>query len=412
MYLLTGKLKILIISDDNPFIASTAANNRFVALASGIQEKGAEVELVILNQSFFGRKKRGMPNEGCYHGIKYYHFLKSFVSVFCYRYLYNLYLGTICKNIEKTVNGKTYDYIWIRFSPKTIPIGTKLIDSKTGLKTIHDRNEYSWISLKNKSDLHTLYINSFLPRIDILAVISKSLCRYYQQYVKSDAKIIHLPMTVDFSRFENVNETKKHKKRYIAYCGTLNIKKDGVDILIRSFINIMHMFPDLHLFLVGNYSTKSEYHFFKNLVKKHDATNKVSFLGPISREEIPAFLSEAEILALARPASKQAEGGFPTKLGEYLATGKPVCVTSTGEIEHYLKNNESAFLATPGSVDSFTEALIRALTYKNATTIGEAGKHVALQNFDKSSVSNMFLDFLNRHKYNNFLSRSHNICKA
>ena len=50
---------------------------------------------------------------------------------------------------------------------------------------------------------------------------------------------------------------------------------------------------------------------------------------------------------MARPDSRQARGGFPTKLGEYLATGKPVCVTKVGEITVYLEDNVSAFLAEP-----------------------------------------------------------------
>ncbi len=59
------------------------------------------------------------------------------------------------------------------------------------------------------------------------------------------------------------------------------------------------------------------------------------------------------------PDSKQAQGGFPTKLGEYLATGNPVCATTVGEIPDYLVDGESVYFAVPGSVDSFADAMLR-----------------------------------------------------
>ena len=60
---------------------------------------------------------------------------------------------------------------------------------------------------------------------------------------------------------------------------------------------------------------------------------------------MPKYLCNAKLLALARPDSIQAQGGFPTKLGEYLATGRPVVVTKVGEIPDYLEDGVNAFLS-------------------------------------------------------------------
>ena len=104
----------------------------------------------------------------------------------------------------------------------------------------------------------------------------------------------------------------------------------------------------------------------------------------------------ANVLALARPDSHQAQGGFPTKLGEYLATGKPVCVTSVGEISDYLKDNISAFIAEPGNVDSFIDALNRVLcNAKHAEYVGLNGKIVAEKEFSIDIQSKRLATFLN-----------------
>ena len=86
----------------------------------------------------------------------------------------------------------------------------------------------------------------------------------------------------------------------------------------------------------------------------------------------------AEILVLPRPASYQAEGGFPTKLGEYLATANPVVATRVGEIPEYLYDKESVFFCNPDSIDSLTTSLKCVLDNKeNSRNVGLEGRKVA-----------------------------------
>ena len=100
-------------------------------------------------------------------------------------------------------------------------------------------------------------------------------------------------------------------------------------------------------------------------------------------------------MALSRPDSHQAQGGFPTKLGEYLATGNPVCVTSVGEIPDYLKDNLSAFMARPGDVDSFADALDRAVCDEtNAKKVGVNGRKVAEECFNDEIQAKKLSEFL------------------
>lgn len=112
----------------------------------------------------------------------------------------------------------------------------------------------------------------------------------------------------------------------------------------------------------------------EKIIQELGLTERVHFVGVLNREQIPPFLCQASLLALSRPDSHQAQGGFQTKLGEYLATGNPVCVTKIGEISDYLEDNISAFMADPGSVDSFADAMDRALRdLENARKVGLHG---------------------------------------
>lgn len=85
---------------------------------------------------------------------------------------------------------------------------------------------------------------------------------------------------------------------------------------------------------------------------------------------------------ISRPNSYQAQGGFPTKLGEYLVSSKPVIVTNVGEIPNYLQHQKSAFLIELGSAESIVIALKDAsLDYEKASNIGLEARKVAESQF-------------------------------
>lgn len=125
--------------------------------------------------------------------------------------------------------------------------------------------------------------------------------------------------------------------------------------------------------------------------------DKVIFVGKLKKEEVPQFLVNADLLLLDRPATKRSEGGFPTKLGEYLATGNPVVVTSVGEIPNYLEDGKSAFLAVPDSIESFKSKILEALSDENkAKQIGLNGKKIAETFFDYNVQAKIMNEFLRK----------------
>jgi glycosyltransferase involved in cell wall biosynthesis len=172
----------------------------------------------------------------------------------------------------------------------------------------------------------------------------------------------------------------------------MNDAKDGVSILINAFNSIKNKFPQYKVYLIGGWNYDTPTHL--NLIVDFDLQERVFWMKEYDRNKIPNIICNADLLVLPRPASKQAQGGFPTKLGEYLATGNPVCATSVGEIPNYLKDNESVFFAKPGSVESFAEAMDRALSNpENAKRVGLNGRKVAEREFNKDIQAKKLYDF-------------------
>lgn len=393
-----SKPNILVIRATNPFWSSSASNNRFLSLAEGLVENGARVDLLIL-QGYSNRLEKSLFSKaGTKDGINYVYLLpyntsKSLVGKIVNKFVFkNPHF--LLKGIKQFIGQKKYDYLWLHVGELIIKIGLKLMCIKNDVKFLHEQSEFSWIGLSPDKKIFNQYLKEFLPQLDMLVVMTKTLENYYKEYIGEKTKIIHLPMTVDFSRFNKPIADNKLNKPYIAYCGFMSNAKDGVDILLQAFMKIMNRFPELHLYLAGPMLPEHDYLKQRSIISKYSANKRVTYLGNLSRGEVPSFLLHASILALARPESKQAMGGFPTKLGEYLAAGKPVCVTNVGEVGNYLKDNESAFIARPGSIDSFSEALVKALTSDKADVVGTTGKKVALKYFNKDIQAKTFYDFL------------------
>ncbi|MDD4205404.1 MAG: glycosyltransferase, partial [Candidatus Delongbacteria bacterium] len=172
------------------------------------------------------------------------------------------------------------------------------------------------------------------------------------------------------------------------YTGPLLQKKDGILTIIKSFSNIANEFPDTNLVCTGSLDHSVDRDRVKNEIESSKAKDRIILKGFISRSEMIELLNSAACLVLAKPSSDQADTCFPTKLGEYLATGNPIVVTSTGEIPLYLKDGENAYIAEPDSVGSFTQKLRNLLSDSEmAQKIGLKGRQVAEEKFNYKEIA-------------------------
>ena len=79
-----------------------------------------------------------------------------------------------------------------------------------------------------------------------------------------------------------------------------------------------------------------------------DLAGRVELLERIEREELAARMLAAEVLVLPRAAGLFSQAGLANKLGEYLASGRPVVVTATGDVGLYLDDGVDAYLVDAG----------------------------------------------------------------
>lgn len=392
-------MNILLLRQYNPFIEVGASANRFRGLIDGLRKLGHNVDVAVVGGFVSPKEKLKSDNSVVYLSkANHYSYWQSRLNIYIFDKLHNLFAVKRYKSLDLA----SYDVIWLTNSAFVLNMYFKSkVQHKA--KTFIELNEFNDIYMERgnsgnflqrlKGGKSSICFVDSVKKIDLFGVMTNMLLRHYRSMANPDAKFLHLPMTVDLERFNDVLETNKYSKPYIAFTGTMNNAKDGVDILIKSFAKVADKYPSIHLYLAGfyHYDVPAQ----DELIKQNKLENRIHRLGVLSRDQIPSFVSNAVVLALSRPDSHQAQGGFPTKLGEYLATGNPVCVTKVGEIPDYLEDNVSAFMAEPGDVDSFADMLDRALSNpEKAAQVGLAGRKVAEENFSSELQAKRLAEFL------------------
>lgn len=393
---------ILLVVSAGAFPFGGAATNRHISYLKGLVELGSQVKVYLLQHD----KNQSIESKNCkgnFYGIEYEYTSQGLNQQ-----------NNLIKKIALKIRSHKIIYRKILIETKRkenmfriLVLTTKPFDvlpyfylaKKHKIPIYHERTEYPFINATNLMRKISLwfYLKYLIPRFDGIFVITKALVEYFNKYLFDQKRIIHIPMTVEVQRFSENKERITEYGEYIAYCGSMYTDKDGVPDLIKAFNILGESYKNIKLVLIGDNTDKLKFKLNQKYIDESPFNERIYCTGQIDRNDMPKYLNSAKILALARPDNIQAKGGFPTKLGEYLATGKPIVVTKVGEIPDYLIDRESAFLSEPDDPKEFARKLIEVLSnYDFALTVGQKGKNVALNTFSYKVQSAKLFQFLKK----------------
>ena len=384
---------IIIIGDSFTFPDGNAATNRVYTYARGFNENGIRSHIICFRNDYL-ESHTGEVDGICYD----YPFRQAARSpYFLVRRWHNIlkYYNTakIIKGIKRdheikaviayTVRMSTFMYAW-------------LLSFIFRTNLLLERSEHPLKDIKSRTAILGGYIKTFIEATfsNGIICISEYLRKFYGSVGARDKKLLVVPSTVDFTRFEG-NFISPYDFRYICYCGSLTYTKDGVHILLESFSRITEKYPDIRLVLIGKADTQEDEQSLRAIATRLGIDQKALFTGVLSRELIPGYLCNAEVLVLSRPRSIVADAGFPSKVTEYLSTGKPVVVTRVGEIPVYLTDNINAFIAEPDDIEGFANKMDYVLSnYPSSLQVGLKGKELVVSTFNYRYQSKRIIEFL------------------
>ena len=100
-----------------------------------------------------------------------------------------------------------------------------------------------------------------------------------------------------------------------------------------------------------------------DILARDGTTEQVTFVGLVKHDLAPACLNACDILV--SPHEDMADGsvffGSPTKIFEYMATGKGIVASNVGQLGQLLKHEEDALLVEQQNERQLAESIVRLL---------------------------------------------------
>ena len=387
-------MSLLIFGDMFTFPEGNAATNRIYTFAKGFNENNLRVHVVCFGIEYT------TDGEGTLNGIHYHHpfgqerrnkyfiirrfqkFLKYFKTYRLIRKINNH--EKITAIIILTNLFLTHLFAWFL---------SRLFKTKLIIEcSEHPLRHFQKGPLNKKQGELKFFLESNLS--DGIFCISRFLVDFHRNHGIDGRKLLLVPSTVDPSRFIQTAE-RPFPFDYIGYFGNITFVRDNVDLLINGFGRICGNHPEIHLVL-GGFCSADMKRQMEELITRLNISNRVTLLEYLKREEIINYISNACVLVMVRSQDMQSQASYPSKLTEYLTTGKPVITVNVGEISDFITDKVNAYLVEPGNVTALAEKLEFVLdNYGEALHVGMKGKELTNDVFNYNYQASRMIGFIN-----------------
>lgn len=223
----------------------------------------------------------------------------------------------------------------------------------------------------------------------IINLGSRELEKYFIDIICSSIKVITLPPPVDVQMIQKVkylNYIQQNDLKndfIITYAGSFKFF-EGLRDLIMAINPILKNNRRIKLVLAGGFTVLDCRNVEKDINKLLPFLKKQVWLpGQLNYIDVYSLLKASDILVIPKINHTINKNAMPIKLGEYLATGKPVVSAKIGGIGDYIKHMENGLLYSPGDIVTLRNNIEFLMKNEDiAIQIGKKGIETANTIFD------------------------------
>ncbi len=196
-----------------------------------------------------------------------------------------------------------------------------------------------------------------------IVAITKALARYYTRH--NTRTTVSYCAASDIEQYEQITQSTANLRSTLGLptestilCYTGNIGKTGTghDYGVSDIIMALTYLPSHYfLLIVGKKATDSNE--LEELARVHGVSNRVQILPWQPRNTIPLYVRASDILVI--PTSGGLPGNSPTKIFEYLGSGRPIVAANTEAITEILRHEHNALIAKPEHPDTWAHEIER-----------------------------------------------------
>ena len=375
------------------FPEGMAPTIRILAYCKGLQQNGVKCEIFTFKETPSDTHE---PLSGIVEGIPFHKsYLKHGNGTLGKLRDKCSMLQRLKEQIRRSNDSEPFDYVLLSFDTldklyTIVPIGKSL-----GIKMLFIGDEFPEPIRRLREDIPSWHKRAygFIHRyLKGRILMTKNLKRFYDERAGVMPTYI-LNSIIDEKRFEGLKRELVEQK-YLCYMGNMQLAKDNVDNIIKAFSMVSADYPDYQLWLFGTPSSQDRM-IVEQAIREHKLEEKVFIKGRVDFDKVPQILTNASLLVTSQPITKRAQGGFPTKMAEYMMSGTPMLVTNVGEIYKYVQNGVTAYMVEPCDPDAYSQKLRYILSHPaEAEQVAQRAYEYATANFCSKPVTNKLIKFL------------------
>ena len=200
-----------------------------------------------------------------------------------------------------------------------------------------------------------------------------------------NARSLYVPILVDVNEISPSSAMPVNQS--VLFAGS-PAYDETLRFLLAAMEGVWAKYPDCQLAITGGATEDT----LGPLAKGR--SGRIRYSGFVERSVLLREYSAASVLAIPLFDDVRSHARFPTKLGEYLASGRPVVTNRVGEIPRFLEDGVSASVTVPGDVAAFADAICRVLeSPSSAMAMGQNGRLVAEREFHYANFGTKLCEF-------------------
>lgn len=216
------------------------------------------------------------------------------------------------------------------------------------------------------SFLHKSLLRYSLSKADFILSTSRIMVAETKKYTKKSIEVT--PFGVDLNLFRKIDLPKQDNEFIVGSVKTLSANY-GMDILIKSFKQVINKNPDLNLKLqiIGSGPDRQKLHL---LAKSLGIETRVMFLGKLENTTLPVYYNSFSVFVSISNLES-----FGVVAVEAMACECPVIVSDADGYTEVVQNEETGLIVPKGDIDATAHAIQRFINDRSLRdTMGIRGR--------------------------------------
>jgi len=393
----------IVILSRGKFPGFDGPYRRTKLFGAGFAKNGCEVTLIVAyppewkkcDQEFFDKNR-----------FRYYHTLKADLdnkSNLIKNIFYKI-IGTfkVIPLFKKIMGGKKVDVLFIYGLGFLELFVALILKIKYKVKIVIDKTDINYQFYKyEKYSLWSMIVNlsfhEFLSglnialgeffikqHVDIVFTVSSYLKEKYTGKVKGIVRMIN-PALIESEAYNKtadlLNISSDHSSYKLLSVCVNEAYFYGLFPFIEALGNLKNRYK-FRLYILGS-ERKDYLKILNGKLIEHGLHDISTILYKISDEEVISLYKNVDVLLMPQANPKLAKGGFPSKISEYLISGKPIIATLFSDLGEYLQDWKNCLIVRYGDIDSYENALCQLFDSKEfCKKLGEEARKTCLEYFD------------------------------